>query len=69
VSALLLAVAEPSKVPFYIAGALLVGWAVVLAGVGLTSPEFPFSKSGQRIVMLVSVLLAATAIGMAIATS
>jgi hypothetical protein len=69
VSALLLAAAEPSKVPFYIAGSLFVAWAVVLAAVGLTVPEFPYGKAGQRAVMLVSLLLAAAAITTAIATS
>jgi hypothetical protein len=68
VSTLLLAAAEPSKVPFYVAGALFVVWAVVLAGVGLTVPEFPYNKLGQRAVMLVSLVLAGAAIGTAIAT-
>ncbi len=66
--ALLLA-SVPSKVPFYIAGGLLVGWALVLAAVGLTIPSFPYSKLGQRGVMLISALLAAAAIGTAIATA
>jgi len=65
----LLAVAEPSKVPFYIAGALLAVWAVVLAGIGLTRPGFPYSERGGRGVMLVSLLLMALAIAMAIVTS
>ncbi len=65
---LLLAAAEPSKVPFYIAGAVFVAWAVGLAVVGLNVPEFPYNKLGQRAVMLVSVLLAAAAIATAIAT-
>ena len=65
---LLLAAAEPSKVPFYVAGAVFVAWAVGLAVVGLTVPEFPYNKLGQRAVMLVSVLLAAAAIATAIAT-
>ena len=68
-SALLLAAAEPSKVPFYLAGGLFVAWAVVLAAVGLTVPEFPYNKLGQRAVMLVSLILAAAAIAAAIATS
>ena len=65
----LLAAAEPSKVPFYIAGGALAAWAVVLAGMGLTRPAFPFGAEGQRAVMAISVLLAALAIGTAIATS
>lgn len=66
---LLLAAAEPSKVPFYIAGGVLAVWAVVLAGVGLTQPSFPYGVRGQRGVMLISIVLAAAAIAMAIATS
>jgi hypothetical protein len=65
---LLLAAAEPSKVPFYVAGSLLVVWAVALAAVGLTVPEFPYGKLGQRAVVLVSLLLAASAVATAIAT-
>jgi hypothetical protein len=69
VIALLADAAEPSKVPFYIAGALFVGWAVALAAVGLTVPAFPYNRRGQAAVILVSVLLAGAAIGTAIATS
>jgi hypothetical protein len=54
---LLLAVTEPSKVPFYIAGAALAVWAVVLAGIGLTQPEFPGNERGARGVMTISLVL------------
>jgi hypothetical protein len=64
-----LAAAEPSKVPFYFAGGLLALWAVILASIGLTRPEFPYGPGGQRVVMGISVLLVVIAIGMAIATS
>jgi hypothetical protein len=65
----LLAAAEPSKVAFYIAGSVLAAWAVMLAGIGLTRPAFPYNVTGQRVVMLISLLLAGLAIGTAIATS
>ncbi len=65
----LLAVAEPSKVPFYIAGGVLALWAVVLSAAGLTRPSFPFGATGQRAIMLISFVLAALAVVMAIATS
>jgi hypothetical protein len=65
---LLLAAAEPSKVPFYVTGSLLVVWAVALSAVGLTVPEFPYGKLGQRAVVLVSLLLAAATVATAIAT-
>jgi hypothetical protein len=66
---LLLAAAEPSKTPFYLAGGVLAVWAVALAAVGLTRPSFPSDARGQRAVMLVSLVLGAVAIAMAIATS
>ena len=66
---LVVAAGEPSKVPFYIAGGAFAVWAVVLAGLGLTHPSFPYNVRGQRLVMLVSFLLAAVAIGLAIKTS
>jgi hypothetical protein len=61
--------AEPSKTPFYIAGAVLVVWAVALAGIGLTRPAFPFGIRGQRGVMTVSVILVTAAIAMSVVTS
>jgi hypothetical protein len=66
---LLLAASEPSKTPFFIAGGVLAGWAVVLASVGLTHPSFPYSARGARVVMAISFLLMAAAIAMAILTS
>ena len=65
----ILAASEPSKVPFYVAGGVLAGWAVVLAGVGLTRPSFPFNVRGQRGVILVSFVLMAVTIAMAVKTS
>ncbi len=61
----LLAAAEHSKVPFYIAGGVLVGWAVVLASLGLRNPVFPGGAGGQRGVIALSLLLALTAMGLA----
>jgi len=66
---LLLAAAEPSKVPFYLLGGVFAAWAVVLAGVGLTRPSFPFSVLGQRLVMLISFALATAAVLSAVLTS
>ena len=64
----LVAAAEPSKVPVYIAGGVLAAWAVILSAVGLTRPSFPFNAGGQRAVMAISILLAALAVAMAIVT-
>jgi hypothetical protein len=69
VSVLHLAAAEPSKVPFYIAGLLLAGWAVVLSAAGLTRPSFPAGEAAQRGVIAVSFVLMVFAVAMAIVTS
>jgi hypothetical protein len=68
VLSVLVAAAEPSKVPVYIAGGLLASWAVVLSAVGLTRPSFPYGSTGQRAVIGISILLAALAVAMAIVT-
>jgi hypothetical protein len=66
---LLFAAGEPSKVPFYIAGGILVIWALGLATVGLTRPAFPYSARGARGVMAVSLGLMVIAMAMAVVTS
>ncbi|HYB26865.1 MAG TPA: hypothetical protein VEF89_09655 [Solirubrobacteraceae bacterium] len=66
---LLIAAGEPSKVPFYIAGGLLVVWALSLAAIGLTRPSFPYSARGARLVMGGSAVLMLLAMAMAIVTS
>jgi hypothetical protein len=65
---ILLAAAESSKTPFYIAGAALALWAVVLAGIGLTRPEFPYGASGERGVIGISFVMILIAIATAILT-
>ena len=59
----------PSKVPFYIAGAVFAAWAVLLAFLGLSRASFPGGRRGQGAVVGISVLLAAVAIGTAIGTA
>jgi plastocyanin len=49
--------AAPSKAPFYVAGAVLAAWAVLLAAFGATHPEFPRSPRGRRLVVLTTALL------------
>jgi plastocyanin len=60
---------SPSKVPFYVAGALLAGWAVGLALTGITHREFPGSAGRARLVMLTSLTLVGVTIAMAIVTA
>jgi hypothetical protein len=66
---LIVAAGEPSKVPFYIAGGVLVLWALALATVGLTRPAFPENERGARAVMTVSALLMLIAMATAVITS
>jgi plastocyanin len=62
--------AEKSKVPFYIAGGILVAWALTLSlGIGLRKPDFPSSLAGQRAVMGISLVLVVAAVSTAVATS
>jgi hypothetical protein len=68
-SLLLFAASESSKVPFYICGGALAVWAVVLAGLGLSRPEFPGNATGERGVIGISFVLIVVAIGAAILTS
>jgi hypothetical protein len=64
----LLASSAPSKVPWYIAGLLLALWAVILAWIGLSRPDFPYNLRGQRVVMGISLLLVLIALAAAILT-
>jgi plastocyanin len=62
--------AEKSKVPFYIAGGLLVLWALVVSlGIGLRRPDFPASINGQRGVVAITAVLVLGATSTAVATS
>jgi hypothetical protein len=61
--------AEPSKTAFYLCGAVLAAWAVVLGVVGLRSPEFPGSERGVRGVIAVSAVLVVAAMTAAVLTS
>ncbi len=66
--AVVFAAAEPSKVPWFIAGGVLAIYAVVLAAIGLRRPAFPFNARGERLVILVSAVLVAAGIAAAILT-
>ncbi len=62
--------AEKSKVPFYIAGGLLVLWALTVSlGLGLRKPDFPGSLAGQRAVTAVTLVLVIAAVSTAVITS
>ncbi len=62
--------AEKSKVPFYIAGGLLVAWALVLSLViGARRADFPSNLGQQRAVIAVTAVLVLAAVSMAVVTS
>jgi plastocyanin len=62
--------AEKSKVPFYIAGGVLVAWALIVSlGLGMRRPDFPSGPSQQRAVIAVTVVLVLVAVSMAVVTS
>jgi plastocyanin len=62
--------AEKSKVPFYVAGGLLVVWALTLSLVlGMRKPDFPGSLAGQRAVTAVTAVLVLAAVSTAVLTS
>lgn len=60
---------EKSKVPFFIAGGALAVWAIVMFAVGMRSPTFPGGQSGQRGVIVVSVVLVLAAMATAVITA
>jgi uncharacterized cupredoxin-like copper-binding protein len=62
--------AEKSKVPFYIAGGVLVSWALIVSlGLGMRKPDFPGSVKGQRVVAAISAVLVLAAVSTAVITS
>jgi plastocyanin len=61
--------ASPSKTPFYVVGALLAAWAVLLSLFAATRPNFPGSMRGARLVMLGTLVLVAATITSAVLTA
>jgi plastocyanin len=60
---------EPSKTPFYLAGGLLAGWAVLLGAFGVTHPDFPGSARAARLVIATSAVLVAATVTTAVTTA
>jgi uncharacterized cupredoxin-like copper-binding protein len=62
--------AEKSKTAYYVAGGLLVAWALIVSLLfGLRKPDFPGNLGGQRVVMAISVVLVIAAASTAVITS
>ncbi len=54
---------------FHVLGGMLALWALLVSFLGITRENFPGSKSNERLVAAISVLLVVVAIGSAIVTS
>jgi hypothetical protein len=61
--------AEPSKVPFYVAGGILVAWALLVSVFAIRQETFPTSEGQARGVMGITVLLIAAAMATAVITA
>src|SRR5438105_596681 len=62
--------AEKSKVPFYIAGGLLVAWALIVSlGLGLRRVDFPATLQAERATIAVTVVLVLAAVSTAVITA
>ncbi len=62
--------AEKSKLPYYIAGGVLVAWALIVSiGIGMRNPSFPGTLGAQRAVMAISAVLVLATVSTAILTS
>jgi hypothetical protein len=62
--------AAKDKTPFYVAGGVLVAWALLVSlGLGMRQRDFPRTAAAGRLVMAVSAVLVLVAVSMAVATS
>jgi plastocyanin len=62
--------AEKSKLPFYLAGGLLVAWALIVSlALGMRRPDFPGNLAGVRAVIAITAVLVIAAVGTAVLTS
>jgi plastocyanin len=62
--------AAKSKTPYYIAGGVLVAWALVLSlGIGMRRPKFPDNLPTERLVIAISIVLVLVTVSAAVLTS
>ncbi len=62
--------AEKSKTAFFVAGGVLVAWALFVSlALGMRSPNFPGNLGGQRVVSAISAVLVLAAVSTAVITS
>jgi hypothetical protein len=60
---------EKSKTVFYLFGGLLVVWALVLSGIGMTQASFPATVAAKRGVIALTAVLMAAAMATAVITA
>ena len=53
---------------FHVVGSLLAIWAVVVSFLGITREGFPKTKTAERVVSVISIVLVVGAIGTAVYT-
>jgi plastocyanin len=58
-----------SETFFFVAGSVLVAWAIILFALGMTRPDFPGSAQRQRGLIAISAVLVATTMVAAVVTS
>ena len=68
-SMLLIAAVERSKTPFFVAGGVLVVWALASAAVGMRRASFPGRGAGLAAYLTATVALVVTTMGLAVATA
>ena len=54
---------------FHVLGGLFAVWAVIVAFLGITRHDFPRTRSAERLVALISVVLFFAAVGSAVITA
>jgi hypothetical protein len=60
---------EPSKTAYYVAGAVLAAFAVVISAIGISRHDtFPGTKGASRVVMAIAALLVAATMASAVLT-
>ena len=60
---------ESSHTAFYIAGAVLAVWAVLISGLGIARPSFPSGAGGRAAVIGLTALLVVGAASTAVITA
>ncbi|MBB4663211.1 hypothetical protein [Conexibacter arvalis] len=58
-----------SQTPFYVAGAVLAAWAVLVGGIGVLRPAFADGEGVARTVLAGTAVLVGVTIAMAIVTA